>query len=191
MHSYIPQQFFLAILQPPPPPIFTCFVPPIQNATMRSSTEATFVGLIYTMTAPDMVKTLHDKTDTVHDVEQIVNTDDMNTKRLPEELDGIFDIMRIMFLRIFGAFVILLSIIEFILGGAARNFLNNSKAGSWWAGIIDIVAGYLGLAHEIRRLVTATCMISFLAVIVAAIGAASDGMNFMTIKLLTARSQHR
>ena len=140
------------------------------------------------MTTPELVKTPYDETDKIIDVEQFITKDEQKTKRLPEELDGITDSMHIMFLRIFGALALLFSIIEFILGGAAWNFLNNSKVGSWWAGIIAIIAGYLGVAYTTRRRVIATCVISFLAVIVAAVGAAYDGMNFMTINLLTAAS---
>jgi hypothetical protein len=79
-------------------------------------------------------------------------------------------------LKIVACIVILLSIIEFGVGGAVSSTVVGVViSGAWWGGLISIIAGILALVAYNRAFIIAASVISPIAIIIAAIGAFYDG----------------
>jgi hypothetical protein len=77
-------------------------------------------------------------------------------------------------LKIVACIVIILSIIEFGVGGAASSIVVDTLTAAWWGGLLSIIAGILALVAYNRGFVIAAIVISSLAIVVAMSGALND-----------------
>jgi hypothetical protein len=74
-------------------------------------------------------------------------------------------------IKAFGAFSILLSIVEFGVGGTAFTFFTNVKSGAWWGAIMSFISGVFAIVATNKSVVISVLVLSIIAVIVAAVGA--------------------
>jgi hypothetical protein len=78
-------------------------------------------------------------------------------------------------LKIVACIVILLSIIEFGVGGAASSrMVGVVIPAAWWGGLISIIAGILALVAYNRGFIIAASVISSIAILIAIIAAIYD-----------------
>lgn len=103
-------------------------------------------------------------------------------------IDALADRVHLKYLRIIGGLGMVLSIIEAGLGGSIYNFLSNIRLGTWWAGILAFVAGICAIGSNNRGWITATCILSSFAALLAAIAAAVEGASLNIFQSLTACS---
>jgi hypothetical protein len=101
-------------------------------------------------------------------------------------VDALADEVHIKYLRIIGSLSMILAIIEAGLGGSLYNFFSNVRLGTWWAGILAFLAGICAIGSNYRGWVTATCILSSFAALLAAIAAAVEGASLNIFLSLTA-----
>ena len=86
-------------------------------------------------------------------------------------------------IRVLGALIILFSVIEIGVGGAAYSFLTNVKVGAWWGSLLPIAAGVLALIYKPRGILIAAIVVSVIGAVVAVIASAVDGASAFIISL--------
>lgn len=101
-------------------------------------------------------------------------------------VDALADSTHVKYFRVLGSLVIFFSILEFALGGSIFNFLSNVRLGTWWAGLLAIIAGVTALGSNNRGWATATCVLASISTIIALIAAAVEGANLTVFQNLTA-----
>jgi hypothetical protein len=89
-------------------------------------------------------------------------------------------------LRSFAGVTLLFGIGELIVDLVVYRDHASPKVGAWWAAIIILVSGVLGLISTSRGVVIATCVVSIIAVIVGVIGCAVDGIANTVVTSLEA-----
>ena len=101
-------------------------------------------------------------------------------------VDALADSTHVKCFRVLGSLAIFFSILEFALGGSVYNFISNVQLGTWWAGLLAIIAGVTGIGSNNRGWATATCILASLATVIAAIAAGVEGANLNVFQNLTA-----
>jgi hypothetical protein len=96
------------------------------------------------------------------------------------------DIPHVMLLRVAGILCVIFSTIELGLGGSLYTYFSNIRAGAWWSVVLVILSGLLSLKVPSRQRVSFICMVSSVGVVIAVIGAISDGSGSAIIRSLTA-----
>lgn len=96
------------------------------------------------------------------------------------------DVPHVMLLRVAGILCVIFSTIELGLGGSLYTYFSNIRAGAWWSVVLVILSGLLSLKVPSRQRVSFICMVSSVGVVIAVIGAISDGSGSAIIRSLTA-----
>ena len=104
-----------------------------------------------------------------------------------ETLDTAAKPTSILMMRIFGVLVVIFSVVEFGLGGAASGFLINPAVynGSWWAGLIPFAVGICGIVTKNRGGVTSIIVLGIIAALVAFAGLIVDALMSSNFSNLT------
>ena len=95
--------------------------------------------------------------------------------------DVIEDEFSLMVMKLLGVVILLFTIIELGVGGAAYGALYNVKYGGWWIGFLSFPAGVGALLASKRIWVTATVIAAILAAILAFISTVIDGLAASTM----------
>ena len=94
------------------------------------------------------------------------------------ELDDQVRASTLQTMRIFGAILIIVSVIEFGIGAAAHGYLLSTKIylGSWWAGLAALLTGICGVLNKTRGVVTLMITFGTIASLIAVAGAIIDAI---------------
>eukprot|EP00596_Hydrurales_sp_CCMP1899_P007536 CAMPEP_0119042422 /NCGR_PEP_ID=MMETSP1177-20130426/15135_1 /TAXON_ID=2985 /ORGANISM="Ochromonas sp, Strain CCMP1899" /LENGTH=184 /DNA_ID=CAMNT_0007009213 /DNA_START=127 /DNA_END=682 /DNA_ORIENTATION=- len=80
-------------------------------------------------------------------------------------------------LSMLGYLAILFGVIQAGLGGGAFQYMSNIKFGAWWAGIMVIISGFLAIFCSTKGWTVATCVVSFVTMVITVVGATLDGQS--------------
>jgi hypothetical protein len=93
-------------------------------------------------------------------------------------------------LKAFGCILVMLSIFEFGVAGAASNITLENGGGFWGGGVLSIIAGFLAVLSRNRGVVIAAIVIGSIAIIIAIYGAVADGAaNNIALRVKACSSQ--
>jgi uncharacterized membrane protein len=85
------------------------------------------------------------------------------------------------FLRIIGILLIVLSIVELGIGAKIENTIVNQSSGSWWAGVVAVIAGACAIVSPWNvNLMIATSLLVSSAIVSSVVGAFIDGVSAQT-----------
>lgn len=101
-------------------------------------------------------------------------------------VDATANNVHLKYLRIVGSLGMVLAVLEAGMGVSIYQFLSNVRLGTWWAGILAFIAGISALGSNNVGWVTATCILSSFAALLAAIAAAVEGASLNVFQNLTA-----
>lgn len=79
-------------------------------------------------------------------------------------------------MRVIAFIAIFFGIIEIGIGISVYNFVPNLHVGGWWAGLVVLINGILGLVSYPRGTVIASCLLSIIAIIISLVAAILDGV---------------
>jgi len=80
-------------------------------------------------------------------------------------------------MRVCGVLMILFSIVEFGIGGAAYRIFVDFKAGAWWAAILPFIAGVFAVVSQPKGIIIAGIVVSSLGVVTTLVGAITDSLS--------------
>jgi uncharacterized membrane protein len=91
------------------------------------------------------------------------------------------------FLRIIGILLVVLSIVELGIGAQIENTIANQSSGSWWAGVVAVIAGSGAIVSPWHvNLMIATSLLVSAAIVSSVVGAFIDGVSAQTYLSLVA-----
>jgi len=89
-------------------------------------------------------------------------------------------------MRILGALCLGFGIIEMIIGFIVYTFFTDLHLGGWWGAILTVIAGLLAVFSSNRGVVTGTCIVGSIGIVIAIIAAIVDGIASAVFKDFTA-----
>ena len=94
-------------------------------------------------------------------------------------------------MRIFGAILIIVSVIEFGIGAASHGYLSSTKiyVGSWWAGLAALLTGICGVLNKTRGVVILMITFGTIASFIAVAGVVPDAIAAAEFEKLTTCAQ--
>jgi len=90
-----------------------------------------------------------------------------------------------MMMRILGGLALVFGIIEIVIGFIIYFYFTDLHLGGWWGAILTVIAGFLALFSTSRGIVTATCIIASIGVVIAVIAAIVDGISSTVFRSFT------
>lgn len=89
-----------------------------------------------------------------------------------------------MYLQILSGVVLITGFIETIVGALANSVVSSNGFGSWWAGVLCVVAGVCGIMQGTPQMRSTGYCLSIIAVIAALIGLIIDGIGLGIVHVL-------
>lgn len=81
--------------------------------------------------------------------------------------------------RVIGAVLIVLSVVEFGVGGTAFGYFTNYSTGGWWGAIASFIAGILAVISKPRGVTIAGAVISSIGILAAIAASYLDAIDFL------------
>ena len=107
------------------------------------------------------------------------------------ELDDQVRASTLQTMRIFGAILIIFSVIEFGIGAAAHSYLSSPKIylGSWWSGLAALITGICAVLKKTRGVVILIITFGTIASVIAVAGVVIDALAAADFENLIACGQ--
>lgn len=97
-------------------------------------------------------------------------------------------------LKAFGCILVVFSLFEFAVAGAASNVALENGGGFWGGGILSFIAGFLAIFSRNRGVVIAAIVVGSVGIIIAIVGATADSASrdsVLRIKACSSQSNYQ